>query len=345
MATERLRGPIKQNLESLRIRMWGVLEPFAQMGMHKREICAAVAITTREQLPTTSVTNTLKWAIERRRLPSLTDEEKQSVKNDQYAKDEEVEDRVFKWLVAKEILVKRGSRMSQGRIEWLKVIEAMGDMDESLSIVKSLLGRGGSISEATLIAKLNLQSTEDKIVNFAQGLVEGGMISRENLLDHRELKNILQKHNIELSSFAISIVLEAFIAARRGIANKDMSLISKYNELREQFLDQESQGSLDLEQLEDIIGGIEINQNPYYGVDHLGSYRLDGDGNRVRRPICIGDNGKMVYDNPDFGIQRQYSRNRVEVDKIEEDIRKEKNRLQRRVTPLWEIEHPLDAKH
>lgn len=343
MATER-PGPIRQNLESLRIRMWEVFGPFAQMGMHKREICAAVAITTREQPSTTTVTNTLNWAIESRGLSPLTDEEKQSIRNDQYARDEQVENRVLKWIVAKEILVKRGSRMPQGRIEWLKVLEAMGDIDESLSIVKSLLGRGGLISEATLIAKLSLQPTEDKTVKFAQGLVEGGMISRDNLLDHRELKNILQKHNIELSDFAISIVLEAFLAARRRVDNKDMSLISQYNKLREQFVDEESQESLDLEELEDIIGGIEINNNLYYGVDELGSYRLDNGGNRVRRPIGIGDHGEMVYDNPNLIRQRWDSRNRVDTDKIGEDRRKEKNRLQRVVPSLWEMNHPLDRK-
>ena len=343
MATpkEKRINSLSENTDEFLKKRWEVVGGFALMGMHKREIVFAALIKAEKGYSQYRISQTLTWAKNNGHLPTLTEEEKKSIKEDDYATDEKIKNRVLKWIVAEEILGKRERKMPQGRIEWFKVLEAMGDMDESLSIVKSLLGRGGSVSGVTLIAKLNPQPTEDKIVKFAQGLVEGGMISGENLLNYRELKNILQNHNIELPDFAYRIVLEALHAARKGVANEDMSPISKYNELREQFVGEESQESLNLEKLEDFIGEIKIDKDQYRGVDGLGSYRLDYNGNRVRVPMGIDDDGHILYEDPKISRQRQDSRKRIDDDR-------ERGRKTRGPTALeisWEIDHSLDAKH
>ena len=342
MATpkEKRINNLRESTDASLKKRWEVVGRFAVMGMHKREIVYAAAIKAEEGYSQYRISQILTWAKNNEYLPTLTGEEKKSIKEDDHATDEEIENRVLKWIVAEEILGKRERKMPQGRIEWLKVLEAMEDMDKSLSIVKSLLRRGGSISEATLIAKLNPLSSEERIVKFAQGLVENGMISNDNLLNYREIENIFQNQNIELPDFANLIVLEAFHAAQKGVANKDTSLIIKYNELREQFVGEESQESLDLERLEDFISRIEI-KDQYDGVDDLGSYRLDYNGNRVRRPIGIGDRGEIVFEDPDISRQRQDSRDRIDRDR-------EKGKKTRGPTALeilWEINHPLDAKH
>lgn len=315
---------------------------FGGMGLNEGEIQLACLIVRREEISPGLVHSLLQRA-ERGKDPlnsAIRTRKHASIDGDSAA--EVSKDKVLALVIANERLIVANATEPRGKSEWEKVVKAMGDIDKPLHIVKHLLRRGASLPDAMQIAKLDIGTlAEEPIVKFAQDLVDSNMISSD-LSDHLQVMTICKKKHIQLP-IAYGIALEAFIYARRGIKTNSLKLLNKYQELRDRWLNEESEEAnrkkqrLLLGNLEDFIG--EGEDHLGYKVDTLGSYRGDSDGNRFRTPIGISDNGHITYDNPDLERMRKASRARIGGSRL-----RSKPSNKTRAEALWDRHNPLDTE-
>lgn len=288
-----------------------IVGPYANMGMSRRELEFALIIGARQDFTKAVIDDVLMQARKNgdiRKLPAL--EKKLIGKDESTMTDEQMQKGVIKRLVAREILTQKKAEMPKDRAGWNNIMEAMGDVDKQLGVVENLLKRGGSISDAMKIAKLEYPETQEPIVRFAQELAEKGMID-EDLLRYNQLVRICRNNGIELPTFAHSIVLEAFFTARKALdREEDMGPISKYNKLRDMFVNEEDDNeSLSLAEFEDFIGGIDVDQG--YKEDDIGLYKLGKDGEKYRFPIGVSDGGQIIFDSTEYMQKREESRDNV----------------------------------
>ena len=312
--------------------------PYANMGMSRRELDFALIIGANQDFTKAVIDDVLARGKRHGHIRILTKEEETLIRQDNSAMtDEQAQDRVLKCLIVKETLAKREAKMPEDRGEWNKVIEAIGDIDRPLGIVKNLLNRGASIADAAQIARLEYPETQEPIVRFAQELVANSMINQD-LLSYNELIRICREKGVELPTFAHSIVLEAFFSARIALDRKDDTRpISAYHKLRGMFVNEEdSDESLSLAQFEDSI--VEINADQRYKEDGIGLYRLSEDGGKYRMPVGVDDKG-IAYDSTTLMQAREASRERVARSR-EGGGRQTKPAQQ---VLSWEINHPLDG--
>lgn len=316
---------------------------FAGMGMSQDEIQLAFKLVTRKDISERVINDVLTTAVTKGSLPnSFALEKEHWVQNgDSTTRDEQI-NKVLKLVIAREIIMaaENIANTPEGKDEWEKVVESMGNIDQPLGVVKKLLSRGASLSNAIQIA--NFERTQDKepIIRFAQELAAlDGMITSD-LLNFYELIAICKQNHIELPHMADYIVLEAFLNARRGIKTRpqDLTLLNRYMELRSMFFNEETEDADEskelqrLNSLEDYIGKIE--DRVVYRADAEGSYRLSPDGEKLRTPVGV-EKGKIFFDNPIISSQRAESRVRIESSLLTVKPTKKATYI-----ALWNLKHP-----
>lgn len=309
---------------------------FAEMGLNTDEIKLALVIAAREDISYDEINSILTTAITRGILPKKEHSGKFNVS----LTGEEQVNKVFKLVIAREMIDSAETvTKPQGKNEWERVVESMGDIDKPLDIVKKLLRRGVSLSDAIQIAKLEYTPTEDPIVRFAQELAADDGIIPNRRSEFDQLILICSENKIRLPHISYYIVLEAFLNARKGIKTKpqDLNLLNRYQELRDMFFNEETIEPK-LDDLEDRIG--EIDDNIVYRADEVGFYRLGDNGRRYRVPIGFDDNGIIIVDSPILNIQRCQSRDRIRAARLEG-----KSTIAEKSAILWDMNHPLDVKH
>ena len=325
-------------------RMSNILE-FAGMGMNLGEIQLAFNISLREEIIPTDIKIYLKRSVIDKRFKEFDMRHKRHLtKNGDLLTDEQ-RNIVLKLLIAREqITTAEKVKKPQGKDEWEKVVKSMGDIDEPLDIVKKLLGKGMSLSDAMQIAKFEHIPTQEPIVRFAQELAAvDGMISKDKS-EFDQLVKICKQNSIQLSHIAYYIVIEASLNARKGIKTRpqDSTLFNRYQELRNMFFSEENEDANEptelqkLSRLEDSI--YKIDDSLVYRVDEVGSYRLDRDGEKLRIPIGV-DGGHIVFDSLVLNDQRAASRDRVAAFRL-----KGNTTITTRLEAWWNEKHPLDVK-
>ena len=290
----------KGRMANADMQTFGIVKPYMEMGMTVREAEFAVLIVERRVIANSEIFRVLNRARSTGVVPNFAIVRDRKLRRGDDPKNvgNKLHDNVIDLLTAKELLVRGGADMPKGRAEWDRVVKEMKKAYEprSFHLVKLLLSRGATISEATQIAQLEFPQTKDPIVKFAQELLATGMISLD-LSDHRALRDICKGRDIELPSFAHRVVLEALIHTHDGLSRDDDNPIGEYKKLRVNVFGEEaSEQSRELEYLEDVVSeaGNNYKFEVTFGEDEKGSFRWDRYG-KWRYPSGIGEGGEITY--------------------------------------------------
>lgn len=290
----------KGRMASADMQTFGILKPYMEMEMTVREAEFAVLIVERRVIANSEILRVLNRVRSAGVVPNFAIVRDRKLRREDDPKNigNKLHDEVIDLLVAKEFLVRGGANMPKGRPEWDRVVKEMKETYEprSFHLVKLLLSRGATISEATQIAQLEFPQTKDPIVKFAQELVATDMIGSD-LSNHRALRDICKGGGIKLPSFAHGVVLEALIHTHDALSRDDDNPIGEYKKLRvSAFGEEVSEESQTLEDLERVTGEAIDNYSfvVVFGEDERGSFRQDRHG-KWRYPAGIDESGGFTY--------------------------------------------------
>lgn len=289
---------------------------FAEMGMNAEEIKLGLIVIAREDVSLDEINNVLRTTVTKKILPK----NEHSAKDDASLTEDERVNKVLKLLIAREMLrAPENINKPQGKSEWEGVVASMGEMGQSLGVVKKLLSRGVSLPSSMQIAKLERTPSQEPTVRFAQELAfTDGMITGD-LSKSYQLIVICKDNNIELPSLAYYIVFEAFLNAKesKGISPKDLALLNKYQELKDIVFKKKTgnaDSSKELRKLNGLENSISrIDDSLVYRMDTRGRYRVNLDGRKLYTPMTYDEDGRMVVDDLNNYMRRARSRDRVRV--------------------------------
>lgn len=277
-----------------------LVKPYAEMGMSGQEILMAICFEKGLSFDTRHIGFGEIAGQARRRgiFRKLTEEELEDIyKSYNSSTKVPLEERVFKWLLTRAILLVEGVGMPNDRIEWKDMIakqEKSGMLEGIISASRPLILRRAPPTDIVKIhtmPKIVAESNEEKSLEFVRRCLRESLIG-DDLSKWKTLLNIYETSNMELPmDFLGKVRLEVFLSARLAAVRRDTKLLTLYKEIGEQIDPDWFDNSLATH--EDFIAKI-VRRPPKVGIDEIGAYSLDQDGRKWRVPVGI-DDGNIIY--------------------------------------------------